>query len=366
MNFELSDRLRNAKCAVWLTLMLAGAVVSVRAQVGGMVGQTENANTREQLNQTAESQLAGSNSVPQLYEGETSDVGPQSVVAPRERRALFQARADMQFLYTDNVFLTDHNKVGSGVMISTAEIALAPTPYPLGSGTLAPEIGYEGQFFDYFFNKSVQFIGNAELFPRKAINDFDFNSQSVFGDATWTCGHMSFGGGVEATRMFNTARFDPFYDELAPNWYARYVLPFGEKSALSATYLGDYRFTSSQRNFFSDSPGGDINDRMDHSLLLAWTQVLTKQLVFQPFYEFKYTRFAQQQNTFTINPTTFAEVFATRNDYLNTVGAGVYWLVCPNCIVRGFVNYNNLKSSISAVEYREYDAGGGVDVSFRF
>jgi hypothetical protein len=371
MNLELSDvqiqssklEKRNPKCALWLALIVASAAVSARAQVGA-VNQVDNSNTRQQLNQTAESQLAGTNSVPQLYDGETSDVGPQSVVMTPVRHTLFQARADVQLLYTDNAFLTANNKIGTGLLISTAEFALAPTPYPLGNGTLAPRIGYKSQWFDYFFNdQQVRFIGPAQLPPGKELSDFNFNSQSVYGDATWTHGHLSFGAGLEADRLFSTPNYDPFYDELLPYWSARFVLPVCDKSALSATYLGDYRFTSVEQNFFfGTAANSDVNNRTDHALLVSWTQVLNKHLVFQPFYQFKYTRFA--------NPLVFfngiEQVNTTRNDYLNTVGAGIYWLVCPNFTVRGFVNYNSLKSNISAAEYREFDGGGGLDVTIRF
>lgn len=372
MNPELSHPIRNSNGALWLAFIVASTAITVRAQIGGVVNQMDNSNTRQQLNQTAESQLAGTNSVPELYEGESSDVGPQSVVTPRLRRTWLQARADVQLLYTDNAFLTRNNKIESGLLISTAEAALAPTPFPLGNGTLtlAPRIGYQSQWFDYLFNdQKIGFIGNEFVPPpTKELSDFDFNSQMVYGDATWTHNHLSFDAGLEATRMFSTPNYDPFYDELAPYWSLRYVLPIGEKTALSASYLGDYRFTSVEQSFFLGSSLGNssrnADDRMDHGLLVTWTQVLCKHVVFQPFYQFKYTRFENRQ---TILGSGGVPVEApTRNDYLNTAGAGIYWLVCPNCTVRGFINYNYLKSSISALEYHEYDGGAGLDVTIRF
>jgi hypothetical protein len=363
MNPKTSHSIGYPNCALWLVLIVGSASLSASAQIGGAVGQMENANTRQQLNQTAQSRLAGSNSVPQLYEGETSDVGPQSVVTPTVRHTLFQARADVQLLYTDNAFLTANHKIDTGVLISTAEFALAPTPYPLGNGTLAPRIGYQSQWFDYFFNdQKFGFVGNNFVSPPKELSDFNFNSQMVYGDATWTDNHLSFGAGLEATRMFNTPNYDPFYDELAPYWSARYVLPVCDKAALSASYLGDYRFTSIETSPFVGFDS-DINNRMDHALLVTWTQVLRKNLVFQPFYEFKYTRFTE--DVFFVQRNGVG-VTTTRNDYLNTAGAGIYWLVCPNCTVRGFINYNSLKSNISAAEYREFDGGGGLDVTIRF
>jgi hypothetical protein len=359
------DQIRNSKRALWLALAVAGAALQVKAQVGSAVNQVANSNTREQLNQAAESKLTATNSVPQLYEGETSDVGPQSVVTPSVRHTLFQASADVQLFYTDNALLTGSHKIDTGVLLSKAQFALAPTPYPLGNGTLAPRVGYEGQWFDYLFNdQQVVFIGNKFTFPpRPELSDFDFNSQTVFGDATWTHDHLSFGGGLEATRMFTTAHYDPFYDELVPYWSARYVWQLCEKSALSATYFGDYRWTSVTPNPGFGVVDSNINDRTDQGLLLTWTQMLNKHVVFQPFYEFKYTRFTKPVVT-AMNVINTVET--TRNDYLNTVGAGIYWLVCPNCTVRGFVNYNNLMSNISRFEYREFDGGGGLDVTIRF
>jgi hypothetical protein len=49
------------------------------------------------------------------------------------------------------------------------------------------------------------------------------------------------------------------------------------------------------------------------------------------------------------------------------VGAGLYWVVCPNFSVRTFVNYDMLSSGNPHVaDYHKLDAGGGIDVSIRF
>ena len=332
-------------------LVIAGcAALSVRAQIGGMINQVDSTQTREQLNQAAQQQLTESNAVPPLYEGESSDLGPQSVVQPMPRHTLFEARADEQLFYSDNVLLTEKNKINSAVLLSTAEFALAPTPYPLWNGMLAPRVGYQGQWVDYFLNDKRIFGLPFHL------KDLDFSAQSVFADATWTRGHWSFGAGLNAMRLFNTPQadsYDPIYDELAPNWMARYVLPLCEKSAVSATYFGDYRFTSIRPQFLEFS-AGDANDRTDHGLLLTYTPVFCKQVVFQPYYQMKYTHFTD----YPLGP---------RNDYLNTVGGGLYWMVCPNFSVRTFVSYDIQSSGNRFVQdYRKFDGGGGISASIRF
>jgi hypothetical protein len=323
------------------------AAVSVRAQIGGIVNQVGDAQTREQLNRTAQAGLSESNSVPQLYEGETSDVGPQSVVQTKARHTLFEAYADAQFFYSDNVFLTEKRKVDTGVLVSTVEFALAPTPYAVGNGTLAPRLGYQHQWFDFG-------LGGAKL-PGTPLQlrDFDFNAQTVFADALWTQGKWSFGGGLDATRLMQTDGYHQFYEELVPNWIARRTFSLNDQTAFAMAYEGDYRVTSIEPQFLEFATS-DANDRTDHSLVLTLTHVLCKHAVLQPYYRMKYTHFTEFPNS-------------ARNDYLNSLGAGLYLLVCPHFTVRTFVNYDILVSGNPRVEnYHKLDAGGGIDVSFRF
>ena len=56
-----------------------------------------------------------------------------------------------------------------------------------------------------------------------------------------------------------------------------------------------------------------------------------------------------------------------RNDLLSSVGAAVYWTVCPNFEMRAFVDYTMRFSDNSAVsEYSQFDGGLGVNATFRF
>ena len=95
------------------SLVIASCALRASAQIGGLVNQVENTQTRNELNQAAQKQAGEGETVPQLYEGESSDVGPQSVVQARPRRTLFAAEADVQFFYTDNMFLAQNQKRAS-------------------------------------------------------------------------------------------------------------------------------------------------------------------------------------------------------------------------------------------------------------
>jgi hypothetical protein len=334
------------KILLYALVIASGAAASAYAQIGGIVNQVDTTQTRAQLNQSAEAQAA-TNGVPQLYEGESSDLGPQSVVQARPRHTLFSAEADAQFFYTDNILQTDRRAQSTGVLLSTAQFALTPTPYAAGSGTLSPEVGYRAQWFDFGLN------GGKLRGTGLHLDDLDFSAQTVFADALWTCGNWSFGGGLDATRLLTINNYHPFYNELVPNWTVRFTVPINDQMAFAASYQGDYRFTDIRPTFLEFATS-DAADRTDHAILLTYTEVFCKHVVFEPYYRMKYTHYSDYP-------------LGDRNDFLNSLGAGLYWIVCPHFTIRTFVNYDILSTDNSRVpEYRKLDAGGGVNLTVRF
>ena len=328
-------------------LLASGVALSAGAQIGGLVNQVENNQTRTELNRSA-AELAGSNSVPELYEGESSDIGPQSVVQPVARRTYIRASADEQFYYTDNVLLSQaRNKISTGVLLSTGEFAIAPTQLTLGSGTLLPEVGYRGQWFDFGLD------GKKIPFSSLHLRDLDFNAQTIYGNVSWIYQNWTVGMDMEATRLFSTGDYHAFYDELVPNWMARRVFPICKRTAFAASYEGDYHATHITRQFL-EFGSDDASDRTDHSLLLTFTQVLCRQVIFEPYYQLQFTHYMH----YPLGP---------RNDYLNTMGAGLYWIVCPNFSIRTFASYDILKSGNDRIpDYHKLDAGGGINLTVRF
>ena len=124
-----------------LCLLLAAGIV--RAQIPNASQQVDSVHLRRQL-ETSASLLARSNAAPEFYEGETGDVGPQSVVQYKRNRTFFEASADEQYFFTDNMFLANQGKQHADVLISTVQAALAPTPYEFAGGHLSPRIGFHG------------------------------------------------------------------------------------------------------------------------------------------------------------------------------------------------------------------------------
>ena len=131
------------------------AALPALAQVPNASQQVDSIQQRQQLDQIIQP-TSDTNTVPELYDGESTDIGPQSILQIKPHRTLLKAFADVQYFYTDNMFLADHDKQGADVLVSTVQAALAPSPYKVGGGLLSPQIGFQQQWFSYGLAHSSQ------------------------------------------------------------------------------------------------------------------------------------------------------------------------------------------------------------------
>ena len=302
----------------------------------------DSAQQRRLAEQSARAGYQAEESVPELFPGESGDVGPQSVLKMKARKTCFEALADVQYFYTDNMFLTEHNKQETGVLLSTAQFALAPTPYQLGQGRLSPRFGYRHQWYDFGLD-GQKFDGST-----LRLNQFDFNAQTIFADGQWAHGNWILGAGFDFTRLMTTSRYDEFYKEYVPRWGVQRLFPLDDNTVISVGYDGDYRFSEGDTVFDKD-----FNDRTDHAFFAACTRTLCRHAVIQPYYRFRYTHFSSGID---------------RQDYLHSLGLALYCFFTPQINVRAFVGYD-LKSSDgrnSVPDYDRLDAGGGVNLTIRF
>ncbi len=332
-----------------LSLALTGGAVF--AQMPGASQQVESVQQRRSLEQAAQF-MSGTN-VPALYEGETSDVGPQSVLKMKSRRTWIQASADAQFFYTDNMFLADHGHQAADVLVSTVQAALAPTPFDFHGGLLAPRLGYQHQWFNYDLAGSGTvnvYDFNTGTFDTTGLDTFDFNVSTAFGDLAWQRENWTFGLGMDFRRLLDSGSYKEFYREYVPRWFIRRDFPITQTTAISLAYEGDYRATDTAAPV-PPGYGGGFNDRTDHSLVLFGSWRLCSHAILQPSYRFEFMHYT------TIN----------RDDLLNSFGLTLYCPLTKNVAIRGFVGYDNLKTDgLYAQHYEQLTAGGGVNLTVRF
>jgi hypothetical protein len=121
-----------------------------------------------------------------------------------------------------------------------------------------------------------------------------------------------------------------------------------------AGYKGYYRVTDTTPAisvpFLANK--GDVNDRTDHTLTLAYSQLVCPKVIVQPFYRFQYTHYTG----------------SSRNDALNTVGLFIHYNVCKYASARAFASYErrDTDNHTLAADYDKVDAGLGVSLNVKF
>ena len=341
----------HAKYLFALGICLALAATVARAQ---NPGASALADSNWRLRQIQSTLPGSSNNVPEFYEGETSDIGPQSVLQVKRPRTWLEAFVDEQFFYTDNVFLADHNKHSAAVLVSTVQAALAPTPFEFAGGQLAPRLGYQQQWFSYGLSGSDKVLAYPS-FKKVNLDQFDFNVGTVFTDVGWRYQDWTFTVGGDYRRLLNSDNYTEFYHEFVPRWAVRRDVQLCDSLTINVGYEGDYRFTGAAppgvvTNTAPKFPN-TFNDRTDHSLVLVGNWQLCSHAILQPFYRLQYSHYTR------IN----------RDDLLNSMGVTLYCPITQNISFRTFFGYDILNTDgFYAQNFRKLDAGVGLNFTVSF
>ncbi|MDB6018306.1 MAG: hypothetical protein JWR19_2795 [Pedosphaera sp.] len=321
-------------------LLLCLALRNAPAQTPGALEQVDAVQQRHALEASTQFQHQSGDTAPEIFPGESQDVGPQSVLKIKPRRQWVDATADSQYFYSDNAFLAHDNPQRSGLLASTVQIALAPTPYQLGSGLSAPRLGFRQQWFNFFEYQSHS----------PSFDTADFNVQTIFIDERWQHEQWFIGAGLDYTRLLTASTYDQFYSEFVPRWEAQRIVPLCPQSALAFSYEGFYHFTDASGSLFLQ-PQNSFDDRLDQVIQVSLNFNPCSHVVVQPYYRFKYTHFTSNVD---------------RNDDLHSVGLGLYCFFNQRLSARAFVNYDRRNSTDTLAEYRQFNAGGGLNFTLRF
>ena len=311
------------------------------------IDQTERAREVARMEREA---LGIDEEVPELFEGEVSDLGPQNILELTPRH-YFEFVADSQIYHTDNLFLTDVNPEDAVVLVNTLQGSFIPKQYDVGTGKLIPRIGFRQQWYDL----STFGPSGGDGFD---YDDLDFNAQTGFLDGTyrfgegWSAeigldiGHVGAHGGKVGSSW-----------ELAPRWrlLKRFDITPGRQLLLG--YDGVYHDANGDRIWVGSLiPGNavpriDYTDRIDHRLTAAASAVWRERTVVQAYYQYRLTAF---QNS-------------SRNDHLHTIGANLNYFFTDQLSMRSFLTYDHRDTQSSPVaDYDRFMVGVGLNFTLPF
>jgi hypothetical protein len=316
---------------------LSGSLMSLLAQPAA-VQQLQNNQVSREL-QGLPPGLAASTNVPDLYTGESTDVGPQRILRLAPRRTWFDVLLDSQCFYSDNAnYAGSGNAIGSAVFVNTVQAAFAPPSIDIGRGRGLASIGVSSQWYNY---------------ANSRIQALDFDAQTIFANTRYLVDNWQFAAGVNLTRLVNQGDYDETYREALPTLGVQRVIPLNDRMFFSVADLVDYHFT--QVPAVLDNRR-DINDRLDNILSFTFTWQATRHLVFQPYYRFQYSYF--QHN---------ALATSDRNDWMQSAGILAAYYFNPNISLRAFYNYNNRQTDDHFTpDYSEMNGGLGATLDIKF
>jgi predicted porin len=317
--------------------LISSGIVSLRAQPTA-VQQLQNNQITQQL-QTPMVNLAAGTNAPELFPGESADVGPQRILRLNPRQTYFDVLLDSQVFYSDNAnYAQAPLAVGSAVFVNTVQAAFAPAAVDLWRGKGAAAIGLASQWYNY---------GNNQL------ENLDFNAETFFVSGKYTLDKWQVGVGANLTRLVNQENYAETYREFMPNFGVQRVLPIHDRLFFSIGDLVDYHLTQVPSVLGSRT---DINDRFDNIASVTLTWQATSRLILQPYYRFQYSYY--QHN---------AIATSDRNDYLQGVGFAAAYYFNQKISVRAFYGYNRRQTDDQFTPaYHEMNGGVGVTLDIKF
>ncbi len=284
---------------------------------------------------------------PELFPGESTDVGPQSILKLKPRRKHWEFSTDSQFMFTSNALLTESPvaRTETTLLVNSIQFALAPDPYLVCDRAFAPRIGFRHQWFNYGLEDS----GNP-------VSNFDFDAQTAFIDGRYAIAeNWLVYAGIDYVRLLGhqpgVEDYNEFYKELAPRWGVERFFPLGERKLIRLAYQGQYHITSVDP--VPPLLPSARNDRINQSLLASYTHVFNAHCIAQPFYRFQHLG--------------YTNTGADRNDFIQSIGASVAWNFNAHVSLRVFSTYDIKESDNAAIpDYRKFDVGGGLSLNCRF
>jgi len=283
--------------------------------------------------------LAAGTNAPELYSGESTDVGPQRILRLVPRHHYFSLLLDSQVFYTDNAnYSPNGQRIGSAVFINSIQGAFLPADWKLGEGKISSSLGIASQWYNY---------GNDR------ISRLDFNAASVFLDGRYTRGLWMLDLNAAGNRLANQSDYRETYREFLPSFTIQRLIPITRTTVFAVGNQVDYHFTEQPAAFGSYAY---INNRFDDITSVTFNWLVTAHFVVQPSYRFMFTNY--RLNTLQNGD---------RNDYLHSYGIALIYTFNDNLNVRTFFNYNSKTTDDRyAAAYEEFNGGLGVSMNLRF
>lgn len=288
--------------------------------------------------------------LPELYEGELEDLGPQLLLLRQMKRQPWVLLTDLQLYSTSNASLNAPEKTRSHVFAWTTQVAYLFTKREFRGWEVQPTLGMRYQLFRYGMLKH----DDKALRPgTTAVDALDFESRAAFADLTLTKEMLRASFGLSYTSLVAAHGTEGnFYYEWLPNWSFGRAFQVNETDFLFAMYDGAYHISTTPGNR-AFNIRDDNADKVDNALNLIYTRQLNDSFSLQPSLRF-------QRSDYTASGRS-------RRDYISTVSLSANYTLNKYFDCRVFGSYERRESTEAATpDYRNLNLGLGLSGVYKF
>jgi hypothetical protein len=287
--------------------------------------------------------------VPELYEGELDDLGPQFLLLQQARHKYIDFFTDFQVYRTTNATLVSDGRATANVGVYSAELNYIFKPVDIKDGKLDTNVGVRHTSFRY-----GMFTGsNDKIVSGVTVDALDFEARAAYVNWSYVKGEYIFNPSVTYTSLINAhGDNDNTYYETAPAFSLTKMFPISDTWTNFLTYNFAWREATSET--FGDTVSGDFNDRWEHGLSFSTRKFLSEKLILQPAYSWQWTDYRDKTRT--------------RRDVVNGASVNLLYLLTDQVFLRTFMAYDKRNSTDQGADndYRNFTSGAGASLDYRF
>lgn len=298
----------------------------------------------------AEQQSYTRQGIPELYEGELDDLGPQLLLLEAIKRQPWQFLFDLQVYNTKNVSLTETNETSSNVFVWTTQLAYLLNKREFQGWEVQPTLGARYQLFRYgMINADDRPIAPGTT----AVDSLDFDSRSLYGDLVFTRGMWRVGFSLTYTSLISAhATEGNFYYEWLPSLSIGRAYQWGERDVFFVAWDTSYHISETPGNAVFTLDEG-IADAVDTSLSLIHTHSLTPQWNIQP--------------SLRLQRSYYTATGRDRQDTLATATLTTNYMIHERFSLRAFTSYEMRDSTeTTTADYQNANVGLGFSGVFKY
>lgn len=321
------------------------------------VQQLEELKLREKVRTTkALAERASAANAPEIYPGESEDLGTQRLLSEKPVVRYFEANVDTQYTYTSNANLDHTNPKDTGVWATTLSLTFSPEAIEVGPGKLNLSAGYRHLFWVYDLKKQSGPLnyGNFELSSLFMAARYSFNE-------TWRASL-----GLDYNRVLTNSRsswrlsrdlepgsWKEAYVAWNPNWSLDKTFSLSSKVFASLSYSGGYHFTHTD-----PYPTSWVNDHLDNSLMGSLIYQFSEKLMLQPYARVQHSLYTRSGNV---------KGDEHRRDFTRSLGANVMYTFSDRWSARASISGEFRNSNDPNVtDYSKFESAIGLSAVFKF